>query len=120
MGNHVYGSNREDVIANAHRKWQGQYQPGSVDLRVWQKLGPELIVDLLEGASFQARHGARKLVNDMQLHPWRILSTVHEGGTGDAQRGVDNAPHVTLQVNNRTFHLRCKESPVLHIVDITG
>ena len=120
MGTHIYGSSREDVVANAHRKWQGQYQPGSVDLRVWQKLGPELIVDLLAGAASGARHTARKLVADMQQHPWRILSTVHEGGHGDAQRGVDSAPHVTLQVNGRKFHLRCRESPALHIVEITG
>lgn len=120
MGTHIYGSSREDVLANAHSKWQGQYQPGSVDLRVWQKLGPELVVDLLAGAAFGARHHARKLIADMQQHPWRILATVHEGGIGDAQRGVDSAPHVTLQVNGRKFHLRCKESPTLHVVDITG
>ncbi|MFT4256671.1 MAG: hypothetical protein QM599_06925 [Pseudoxanthomonas sp.] len=120
MGTYVYGSSREEVLANAHRNWQGQYQPGSVDRRVWQKLGPELIVDLLAGAGFHARHDARKLVAGMQQSPWRILATVHEGGTGDAQRGSDAAPHVTLQVGGRKYHLRCKESPSLHVVEITA
>jgi len=117
---HVYGSNREKVIANCSAQWQGQYQPGLVNLRVWQKLDPELVVDLLANATFNARHNARTLVAQMQERPWRILATVHSGGKGDEARGVDNNPHVTLMVNGTKYHLRCKESPRLHVVEITA
>lgn len=110
MGTYIHGSSREELLANVQRNWQQQLRPGSVDLRVWRRLGPELIVDLLGGATFQARHGARALVAAMQQHSWRIL---------DAGHGADNAPQFTLQVNGRKVELACKESPTLHIVDIT-
>ncbi len=119
MTMHVYGSSREQVIANCSAQWQGQYQPGAIDLRVWQKLGPDLVVDLLAGAAYGARHDARQLIGQMQQRPWRILATAHTGGKGDAARGADSVPHVTLQVGGVKYHLRCKETPRLHVVEIT-
>ena len=120
MTTHVFGTRLDELVANFHRNWQSQYQPGSIDRRVWQKLGPGQIIELLAGAAHPARHAARSLVSQMQAHPWRILATIHEGGYGDAQRVADPAPHITLQVNGRKVHLRCREAPSLHIVEITA
>jgi hypothetical protein len=116
---YVYGTLREQLVRQCSEKWQGQYQPGSTKLRVWRKLSPEHIIDLLASAAFDARQDARDLLRQMQQRPWRILATVHVGGFGGQGRGSDHVPHVTLQVNGINYHLRCRETPSLHVFQIT-
>ncbi|MGB7193534.1 MAG: hypothetical protein WBD81_08755 [Collimonas pratensis] len=96
-----------------------QYQDKATDVRNYVKLTPADIVDLLDTASAAARAPARRLLQLMQGRPWLPSATAHEGGTGD-QRGVDNNLHITLKVGNTSYHLRCKEQPGLHVIQITG
>lgn len=108
----------EKITRNCSDKWNRKFQPGDTRVQAWQKLGPGHIVHLLENAAFDARFDARELLQHLARLPWRIGATVHRGGHGDA-RGVDRTPHVTLSVTGRSYHLRCKELPALHVVQIT-
>ncbi|SFC32941.1 hypothetical protein [Collimonas sp. OK412] len=96
-----------------------QYQDKATDVRNYVKLTPADIIDLLDTASASARSQARLLLQLMQGRPWLPSATAHEGGIGD-QRGVDNNLHITLKVGDKSYHLRCKEQPALHVIQITG
>ncbi|MGY0612482.1 MULTISPECIES: hypothetical protein [unclassified Luteimonas] len=103
---------RENILANIHQHWQGTYQPGSVDYSAWRRLEPALVADLLDNAPVAARHDARRLLADLQQHPWRILSA--QGGKG--AEGLQ----LTLQLKGRQVQLQCSDSPALRVVGITG
>ncbi|MDO1530420.1 hypothetical protein QMK61_16400 [Fulvimonas sp. R45] len=111
---------REAILKHCAPDWRNQYQPVMLTRRGWAKLDPGVIVDLLDSASHAAYHRARELLVQMRQQTWSARATVHAGGTGDAQRGADPNPHITLRVGKASYHLRCKERPQLHIVDITA
>lgn len=116
----MHANQREQILRNCSDKWRGQYQPDGQTIRVWQKLGPAHVVALLEQAAIPARTEARVLLRRMAMGPWRIGATVHRGGHGEAARGVDPRPHITLSVAGRSHHLRCLERGGLHVVQITA
>jgi hypothetical protein len=109
----------ERRLRMCHGKHRGQYQSDTITERVWQKLSPVMILMLLENAAQAARYQAKALLGLMENHTWRITAAPHEGGTGD-QRGVDTNLHITVRVAGQSYHLRCKELPALHIVQITA
>ena len=108
------------ILDNCHRLWWGQYQEDAELRRVWVKLTPQTIIDLLEDCAFGARHAARQVLERMETSKvkWQIRATAHQGGTGDP-RGVDDNLHITLSAGGIMYHLRCKEKPALHIIQIT-
>jgi hypothetical protein len=106
------------ILGQCHPLWWGQYQEDDPNRRVWAKLNPELMIDLLDNCAYSARFEAREVLDLMESHVWRIGATAHEGGTGDA-RGTDDNLHITLRVGHISYHLRCKEAPALHIIQIT-
>lgn len=114
------GQSKERAVRNCNSGWQGQYQPGDGAIRVWQKLGPDHIIRLLEHAAADARPAANALLRDLARLPWRIGATVHNGGRGDETRRADPRPHVTLSVGGRGYHLVCREQPVLHVMQVTA
>lgn len=116
----MHANQREQIIRNCSDKWRGQYQPDGRAVRVWQKLGPAHIVDLLENAAASARIDARALLRRMATGPWRIGATVHRGGHGAGARGADPTPHITVSVVGGSHHLRCREQPGLHVVQVTA
>lgn len=116
----MHANQREQILRNCSDKWRGQYQPDGRAVRVWQKLGPAHVVALLEDAAIAARADARLLLRKMAMGPWRIGATVHSGGFGDATRGADPRPHITVQVAGRSHHLRCLDRGSLHVVQITA
>jgi hypothetical protein len=85
------------ILKQCHEQWWGQYQEGSQARRVWVKLTPQQVLDLLDDCAYAAKHMARQVL----------------------MRGADRNLHITLQVGNISYHLRCKEAPVLHIIQIT-
>ncbi|MFD0739826.1 hypothetical protein ACFQZQ_11085 [Lysobacter koreensis] len=115
----MHSNQREQAIRNCSHKWSRQYQPGDTRVRSWQKLGPEHVIHLLETATAGARTDANALLRQLARSPWRIGATVHAGGNGDA-RGVDAQPHLTVAVAGRSYHLRCKEQPGLHVIGVTA
>lgn len=88
--------------------------------RGWAKLGPEVVVDLLDNAAGVAHQQARILLLKMRRSRWSISATVHAGGFGDARRGADSNAHITLRVGGTNYHLQCKERPYLHLIQITA
>lgn len=109
------------ILENCDRQWWGQYQNDTILRRVWVKLTPQHIIDLLFNCASAARFDARMMLTQMETSgdKWRIRATAHEGGTGD-HRGVDASLHITLKAGKFTYHLRCKETPTtLHISKIT-
>ena len=113
------GQMKERIVRNCSRQGQDQPRTGDTGARVWQKLEPEHIIRLLECAAADARSEAGALLRDLSRLPWRIGATIHGGGRGDAVRGADPRPHVTLTVAGRGYHLVCREQPVLHVVQVT-
>ena len=109
----------QKILSKAHPLWRGQFQSKTTTERVWQKLTPSTIVDLLENAIATQRSEARRLLQLMQSNVWRLTAAPHEGGAGE-ERGPDTNLHVTLSVGGRSYHLGCKEKPALHIVRITS
>lgn len=112
----MHSNQRDQVIRNCGSKWSRQAQPGTTTARAWQKLGPEHVVHLLETAAAPARAEANALLRQLARQPWRIGATAR---TGNA-RGVDPGPDVTVVVGARSYHLRCKEKPDLHVLSITA
>jgi hypothetical protein len=106
------------ILGNCHPLWWGQFQEDDTQRRVWAKLRPEQIIDQLDNCAYTANFMAREVLGLMETRIWRLRATVHAGGTGDA-RGVDDSPHISLQVGTTSYHLRCKEMPSLHIIQIT-
>jgi hypothetical protein len=115
------------LLGNCHSKWWKQYPSGSTatttgsSSKVWAKLTPESIIDLLDNCAFGAKFEARQILVRMEQdtqNPWQIRATAHFGGTGDARGGDDNL-HITLKAGGISYHLRCKEAPRLHITQIT-
>ena len=108
----------QKILGQCHPMWWGQFQVDDPQRRVWAKLKPAQIVDLLDNCAYSANFVARQLITLMETRTWRLRATAHQGGTGD-DRGVDKSLHITVQVGNVSYHLRCKETPSLHIVQIT-
>lgn len=102
----------EVILARIDRQWQGQHRPGSVDYSAWPRLEPALVADLLGNATAAARHGAGRLLAELQDNPWRVLSA----GRGEGGEG----PQLTLQVKGRSVRLQCGGSPVLRVTGIAG
>lgn len=108
------------ILNNCDKNWWNQYQQDEPMRRVWAKLKPQLFIDLLDKSSGAARHAAREVLLRMETHKdkWQIRATAHQGGIGDV-RGVDDGLHITLKAGGIKFHLRLKEKPLLHIIQIT-
>lgn len=111
---------KQAILNNCDGKWWNQYQPDEPLRRVWAKLKPDVVIELLDKSSGAARHAAREVLARMETYKdkWQIRATAHHGGTGDT-RGVDDSLHITLKAGGIKFHLRLKEKPSLHIIQIT-
>lgn len=118
---------RQRIVSNYRGKRYSQYQPSSTTSRVWQKLTPERVVELLDDVSAVQPHGgegpstklmAGQLLRDMHRTEWVIKAAPHQGGR-DGSTSKDDNLHITVKVGSTSYHLRCKEAPSLHIIEIT-
>lgn len=110
--------------------WILQYQDRPDDLltRVWQKLTPEVVVEMLIDAPSKPRYVpegkstayiARKLLREMRHSSWVIECAPHAGGQNNSTSKDPNL-HITVRVSgHRARHLTCKEEPRLHIIGIS-
>jgi hypothetical protein len=106
------------ILSQCDHLWWHQYQEDAPLRRVWAKLKPASVIELLDECAHAAKPMASELLRLMETRLWQLRATAHEGGTGNA-RGVDNNLHITLKVGSISYHLRCKEAPALHIIHIT-
>ncbi|MDY7226642.1 hypothetical protein [Hyalangium rubrum] len=120
MINHVL---KAEVLRNFIGKRNDQFQSE------WVKISGERLAELLIEAMSRPTPGssvmttnfiARRLIEDMRVKEWIITAGPHEGGKGDATRGVDWNLHITLWIKRKSYHLTCKEQPQLHIIQISG
>jgi hypothetical protein len=142
--NHKDKLERDDVkrrdynrqVLSGHGTWRLQYQDAPDDMaRVWQKMRPEHIVDMLIAASSRPRYNpngestsylAGRLLREMLHHPWVIEGAPHAGGE-NGSTSLDPNLHIRVRIIVRNgkdkltspLHLICKEEPRLHIIDIT-
>lgn len=116
----------ERIVRNhVHYRKDGskaQYQDPSPDKRVWAKITPKQVAELLDqvGSGPDSPYrSARALLDSMSLDKWTILATAHTGGASAT------APlHITLQVpqfNRPAYHLDVREiaGKGLHIYRIS-
>ncbi len=125
-------ANHDDKPKNRYGRgsWSLQYQdrPDDALTRVWQKLTPEHVVDLLINASFRPRHTgsgeslsylAGGLLRSMRDSSWIIVGAPHAGGKNNSNSDDPNL-HITVRVgSDNAWHLTCKEEPRLHLIDIS-
>lgn len=118
---------RQRIVSQYRGKRYSQYQPNSTTARVWQKLTPERVVELLDEVSARPPHQpdgpstsylAGQLLRDMQRSGWTIAAAPHQGGKHGSTSKDENL-HITVRVGNTGYHLRCKEAPTLHIIELT-
>jgi len=118
---------QQRIVSQYRGKRYSQYQPNSATARVWQKLTPERVVELLddvsarppylpEGAS--TKYLASQLLRAMLRTEWTITAAPHQGGKHGSTSKDENL-HITVRVGSTGYHLRCKEAPALHIIEIT-
>ena len=94
---------RELALINCKRKAR-QVLVKDAGLRTYQKVTPEIVLDLLENMRGPNKYKARELIHVLATRPWDIRSTVHEGGTAPTA-----PPHINVEVkNSRQYHLNCK------------
>ncbi len=123
----IHPSIRHIIVGKYQGKRSSQWQPTVTTSRVWQKLTPELLVDLLADTSARAGFAAEgpstqylagQLLRDMRRTDWVIRAGPHEGGKHGSTSEDENL-HITVKVGSTSYHLRCKEQPTLHIIQIT-
>lgn len=95
-----------------------QYQPDEIPMvRVFAKVDPDYVYELLNGTRPFARERAKELLMQMATKRWQITAAPHEGG-----KSPDAALHISVQVMSRPpWHIYCKELAAnrLYIFDIT-
>lgn len=83
-----------------------QYQPDETPMvRLFAKVDPDYIYDLLNGTRPFARERAKELLMQMATKRWRITAAPYEGG-----KNPDAELHISVQVMSRPpWHIYCKE-----------
>ena len=111
----------QKILSQSHHLWWHQYPQDAPLRRVWAKLKPASVIELIEGCAHAAKPVARELLRLMETRLWQLRASAHEGNMDDKgnARRVDNKLHITLKVGSISYHLHCKEAPALHIVQIT-
>lgn len=99
------------VLSNADKGYWGQYQPPGQKIQVWEKLTPEQVFDLLYDTTGSVQSNANKLLRTMAEKKWRLNATLHEGGLGGGGRTPDKSLHITIQVGNASYHVKCFAKP---------
>ena len=108
----------QKILSQSHHLWWHQYQEDAPLRRVWARLKPASVIELLEGCAHATKPVAIDLLRLMETRIWQLAANAPEGAAGQA-RASDNSLHLTLKVGSSSYQLRCKEAPVLHIVQIT-
>jgi hypothetical protein len=111
---------QERLLKNCHPMWGKQFQSGG-DQKVWAKLTPQVIIDLLDNCAFGAKYQARQVLAHMEdeRQNWQLRATAHVGGKEGSDRANDMNLHITINAGGISYHLRCKEQPQLHVIQIT-
>ncbi len=112
---------QERLLKNCHPMWGKQFQSGGTTQQVWAKLTPRTVIDLLDNCAASAKFQARQVLERMEdeKQNWQLRATAHVGGKEGSDRANDMNLHITINAGGISYHLRCKEQPVLHVIQIT-
>lgn len=111
-----YGFDRAKAIANCGSLELGLARD-THNVRAWNRLRPEHIVELLHGASADARQDARNLAAQLTRSAWRIQ--MHAPSQGKANQLVSNAREVSITAGGRDYRLLLNEGSTLQLERIT-
>lgn len=113
-----YGFDREAAAANCDSLALGRKGRETTAICSWNRVRPENVIDLLDGAAPEARSDARDLAALLARMPWRIRGQVsaHAGGG----RLVNNVREIEVSVASRNYRLHCTENPALKLERITA
>ena len=107
---------KEKVVDNCrgHKK---EFHTSGANLRIFAKLTPDELYDMLqERTRGAAKSAAKRLLEKMTDKTWSIIAAVHAGDAADA----DPFLHITLRIDNG-YHLICHvRSGALYIYSISG
>ncbi|MDC0711171.1 hypothetical protein POL68_22065 [Stigmatella sp. ncwal1] len=115
---------------SARGSWSKQYQdlPDDSLTRVWQKLTPAAVVEMLINAASRPHplstgkstsYLASEMLREMRHSSWVIKGTAHAGGQNNST-SADPELHITVKLGTkRARHLTCREQPRLHIIKIS-
>ncbi|KAB7769630.1 hypothetical protein [Xanthomonas maliensis] len=108
-----FGLDRSKAIANCDSIALGRAGRDTDIVRGWNRLRPENILDLLGGASEDARRDAHALAALMVRGPWRLHMQVPV--QGKATQLVGNVREVGLTVTGREYRLQLTEGSRLQL-----
>lgn len=111
-----YGFNRAKAIANCGSLELGLARDTN-NVRAWNRLRPEHIVELLHGAAADARQDARNLAAQISRGAWRIQT--HAPAQGKANQLVSNAREVSVTAGGRDYRLLLNEGAKLQLERIS-
>lgn len=108
-----YGLDRSKALAHFDGIALGRAGRETNAVRGWNRLRPENLLDLLDGAASEARTDARNLAALMIRAPWRIDMQVP--AQGKANQLVNNVREVSLTAGGREYRLQLTESSKLQL-----
>ncbi len=108
-----YGFDRSKAISHCDSLALGRAGSDTDSVRGWNRLRPEHIVDLLDGASADARQDARNLASLLARIAWRIQ--LQAPAQGKANQLVSNVREVGITVGGRDYRLQLTEGTRLQL-----
>ncbi|WP_058834873.1 hypothetical protein [Luteimonas abyssi] len=112
-----YGFDRTAAAANCDSLALGREGRQAKAICAWNRVRPEHVIDLLDGAATEARGDARDLAALIARMPWRVRN---QAGVQTGERLVSNVREIEVSVASRTYRLHCTETPSLKIERISA
>ena len=112
-----YGYDRAQALSHCDSLALGRSGGGNDQVRSWNRLRPEHIIELLHGAAAEARAEARTLASLLSRSRWRIHQ---HGPQSTSDKLVSNVREVALTVGGRDYRLYLTEGRTLQLERISA
>ncbi|GAB3052383.1 hypothetical protein [Stenotrophomonas tumulicola] len=112
-----YGLDRSKALTHFDGVALGRADRQTDTVRGWNRLRPENLLDLLDGAATEARRDARTLAALMTRASWRI--NLQAPSQGKANQLVSNAREVSVSAGGREYRLQLSEGSRLQLERIS-
>lgn len=108
-----YGLDRSKALAHFDGVALGRAGRQTDSVRAWNRLRPENVFDLLDGAAAEARRDARSLAALMTRSPWRV--NLQAPSQDKANQLVSNVREVSVSAAGREYRLQLTEGTRLQL-----
>lgn len=112
-----YGLDRSKALGHFDGIALGRAGRDTDTVRAWNRLRPENLLDLLDGAAAEARRDARNLAALMTRVAWRV--NMQAPAQGKANQLVSNVREVSLTAGGREYRLQLTEGTRLQLERIS-